>query len=537
MFNTLILAAGLGTRLSPLTNRIAKPLIPIVNSSPLEKQIKLAKELGTKKIHVNAHHLAGQIQKAATELGVNKVWVETELLGTGGPIYRIQKEDEENECGELLILNGDCEHNLDVKLFLEEAKSSGAICALLAIDNKNVNTLCINKENLLCGIKNKFGADGTKNATFTGISWYSEKALKMLNENERDIRDFWKKLCENNYAPFVCITKGNWLDIGTPGTLMEAIDNEITKKGFEAMQTAGSAGSGRMYYRMQSGGHSLILQQSHSKDLDFERFVSYGKLFNNLKLPVPEIYAVDNINKRVVMQDAGTLRLYDVAQPLIYYPEVLAKLITWQEKSTEVFEQNSELAGRVFDEKDYLWESSYFTENYLQNHLKKYTITNEIPKELTEFFKTIAKKAAKQQRVLMHRDFQSQNIMLKNEIIFIDFQGARNGSIYYDVASLLFDPYMRFSKETIENLFKLWHSANPLLKNIPFKNALEEFLIAGAQRVMQALGAYCFLSKQKKIQSFEQYIKPAEKQLKMLCEEFTSPHSICFEHLLNAMRL
>ena len=486
-----------------MTEQIAKPLIPIVDNSPLARQAALAKKLGSEKIHVNAHHLAEQVQNAATELGIDRVWIEKELLGTGGPIHRMWKEGER---GELLVLNGDCEHDLDVEFFLEKARNSGATCALLAIHNPEINTLCLNEKNLLCGIKNKFGTTGTSNATFTGISWYSAKAWEKIKENERDIRDFWKR-----EIPFIFIAKGNWLDIGNPKGLMEAINSQLNKtlnsQPNENFTAAGSAGSGRKYYRMQANGHSLILQQSHSEDKDFERFVRYGKLFSGLGLSTPEIYAVDETENRVVMQDLGSVRLCDAGQPMFYYPLVLEKLIVWQEASEKAFESDNELANRIFGESDYLWETSYFAKNYLQ--------MEKIPADLTEFFKDLAKKAAKQQRVLMHRDFQSQNVMVKeSQIAFVDFQGARNGSIYYDAASLLWDPYMMLPGENVKQLFTLWHSANPLLKNTSFENAWENFLIASLQRIMQALGAYCFLSRKKGIKSFEQYIEPGAKRLK-----------------------
>jgi aminoglycoside/choline kinase family phosphotransferase len=514
VLHTLILAAGLGTRLRPLTERIAKPLIPIVDSSPLARQAALAKKLGSQKIHANAHHLAEQVQNAASELGINRVWVEEELLGTGGPICRMQKEGER---GELLVLNGDCEHNLDVGLFLEKARNSGTACALLALDNPKINTLCLNEENFLCGIKNKFGEPGSSNATFTGISWYSAKAWEKIDESERDVRDFWKRLCEAGEAPFVFVSEGNWIDIGDSEGLMEAVSERLKKP--NNLAVAGTAGSGRKYYRMQANGHSLILQQSHTEDADFERFVRYGKLFSGLGLPTPEIYAADEKEKRVVMQDLGSVRLCDAQQPMLYYPLILEKLISWQEASEKVFEQDSELANRIFGESDYIWEISYFMENYLQGHLQ----IAEVSANLIASFKTLAKKATAQQRVLMHRDFQSQNIMIDNgNIAFIDFQGARNGSIYYDVASLLWDPYMMLPVETIKQLFTLWHSANQLLKNTPFETAWENFLIASMQRIMQALGAYCFLSKKKGIESFAQYIEPGAKRL----EEITNLASL-----------
>jgi MurNAc alpha-1-phosphate uridylyltransferase len=443
VLHTLILAAGLGARLRPLTERIAKPLIPIVDSSPLARQALLAKKLGSEKIHANAHHLAEQIEEAAPSLGIEKIWKEPELLGTGGPICRMFKEGER---GELLVLNGDCEHNLDVFLFLKEARASGQSSALLAIENEKINTLCIDEKKCLCGIKNKFGVAHANFATFTGISWYSEKAWGQINENERDVRDFWERLARAGDPPFVCIMEGDWLDIGSPEGLMEAIGCRI-ENGELRMEEAGAAGSGRKYYRMRSCSHSLILQQSHNEDADFERFVRDGKLFGSLGLPVPEIYAVSEVERRVVMEDLGSARLCDAAQPLMHYPAVLEKLIVWQEASGRAFAADSELANRIFDEKDYLWETSYFAENYLQGHLGK----GEIDESLSAFFKDLAKKAAAHPRVLMHRDFQSQNVMLAegNKIAFIDFQGARNGSIYYDAASLLWDPYMMIPKETV----------------------------------------------------------------------------------------
>ncbi|MDR3000584.1 MAG: phosphotransferase [Fibromonadaceae bacterium] len=507
MFHTLILAAGLGTRLRPLTERIAKPLIPIVDNSPLARQVALAKKLGSEKIHANAHHLAEQVQQAATTIGIDKVWVEEKLLGTGGPIRRMWQEGER---GELLVLNGDCEHNLDVEDFLKKARNSGATCALLAIDNPKVNTLCISKE-MLCGIKNKFGTEGTINATFTGISWYSAAAWEKINET--DIRDFWQ-----HEVPFVFITEGSWLDIGSSEGLMEAINSQLSTLNSQ-LEPAGVAGSGRKYYRMRAGEHSLILQQSYEGDADFERFVRYGKLFNCLGLCTPEIYGVSESEKRVVMQDLGSVRLCDVASPMMYYPQVLEKLIVWQEASERAFAADAELAGRVFGESDYLWESSYFAENYLQEHLG----IKEIPAELTIFFKDLAKKAAAQPRALMHRDFQSQNVMITNfQIKFIDFQGARNGSIYYDVASLLWDPYMMLPDETVKQLFTLWHSANPLLADVPFETAWEDFLVASTQRLMQALGAYCFLSKKKGLKAFEQYIAPGEQRVLPLIPKFST---------------
>src|SRR5690606_39336959 len=61
---------------------------------------------------------------------------------------------------------------------------------------------------------------------------------------------------------------------------------------------------------------------------------------------------------------------------------------------------------------------------------------------------------------LVHRDFQSQNLLLKDgKAWWIDFQGMRRGRQEYDIASLVFDPYMDRSEEDREAILSIWRSA------------------------------------------------------------------------------
>jgi N-acetylmuramate 1-kinase len=98
----------------------------------------------------------------------------------------------------------------------------------------------------------------------------------------------------------------------------------------------------------------------------------------------------------------------------------------------------------------------------------------------------------------------------------IDYQGSRLGSVYYDLASLLLDPYTLLPDAAIDELLRYYHqkSLNPL----PFAEMFRQFLLAAAQRVMQALGAYCFLSREKGLDPFRAYIAPGEKRLAWIVE-------------------
>ena len=120
----------------------------------------------------------------------------------------------------------------------------------------------------------------------------------------------------------------------------------------------------------------------------------------------------------------------------------------------------------------------------------------------------------------MHRDFQSQNIIVRNgEACLIDFQGLRPGLAQYDLASLLLDPYVDLTAAEREEL--LAHYLSGLLG--AGRPGQEQFLrlydLCAMQRLMQALGAYCFLSREKGIVEFAGHIPAGEARLRWLIRE------------------
>jgi len=92
--------------------------------------------------------------------------------------------------------------------------------------------------------------------------------------------------------------------------------------------------------------------------------------------------------------------------------------------------------------------------------------------------------------------------------------------MFYDIASLLWDPYVSLPLDLVKDFFEYWRFQYKGAKIYTKEDAWESFVHASLQRVMQALGAYCFLSKVKGIQKFEQYIEPGKKQLRILFAEF-----------------
>ena len=228
--NVLILAAGLGTRLRPLTSEIPKPLVRVYDKSILEIQMERAKSLGDVRLHANAHYLADQIVSEGERLGFEKVWVETpEILGTAGPLRRIYAAGYR---GGLLIMNGDAYCNFDLAAFVRNARNR-CEAALLAVDFPKVNTFRVGADGCLAGVAGRFGADTGTAATFSGISWYSDEALSRIRDGEFDIREFWKQEIAAGRAPFVDMSQlhATWIDMGSPEGLMAAVEARLAECG------------------------------------------------------------------------------------------------------------------------------------------------------------------------------------------------------------------------------------------------------------------------------------------------------------------
>ena len=285
---------------------------------------------------------------------------------------------------------------------------------------------------------------------------------------------------------------------------------------------AGCAGSQRMYYRLKQNMVTYILMVSPSHDKDFAKFLRLTQFYRLLEFPVPKVYCIDDNKKQVLLEDLGDTRLYDAIQSnpeltQTLYTQAIDTLLYLQTRCYQHYLECPDISSRIFDMNDLSWETQYFKKEYLINY-RKMNIPKKIDEALNKEFGHLAQLVESQPKTIMHRDYQSQNIMQDTvHIRVIDYQGSRLGSLYYDLASLLLDPYVVLSDENISCLFKYYHSKS--LSHLTLNDAFEHFLLAGAQRIMQALGAYCFLFQTKKLSYFKQYIPSGEKRLNWILKK------------------
>lgn len=158
-----------------------------------------------------------------------------------------------------------------------------------------------------------------------------------------------------------------------------------------------------------------------------------------------------------------------------------------------------------FNEELYCWEQEYFGEYFLGTHLGLKDWESILFNEGT---RGMARKLASLPRKMVHRDFQSQNIMICGEEVYlIDFQGMREGLPEYDIASLLYDPYVRLSGEERDELWDKWVDISE------GEADREIFYLCACQRLMQALGAFANIAHNKGNNWYLEQIPPAIKDL------------------------
>ncbi len=164
----------------------------------------------------------------------------------------------------------------------------------------------------------------------------------------------------------------------------------------------------------------------------------------------------------------------------------------------------------AFDTGMYRWEQEYFAEHLVGCHLQ------QSPEAFLEHpaLMQMAEMLAMLPRVPVHRDCQSQNIMLHgNQAWLIDFQGMRYGRGEYDLASLIYDPYMDNSEQECRELLALYEE----LTGAP--TDVEIFSACAMQRLMQALGAFANIGYNQNREWYLNLIPTGLRKLRHIAEQ------------------
>jgi len=274
-------------------------------------------------------------------------------------------------------------------------------------------------------------------------------------------------------------------------------------------------GSDRRYYRVRfSAEHSLILVKYNLDKAENSRFAGIAQFLRGVGVNVPSIHFHDPGQGLIWMQDLGEIDLWQYRAVswgirCRLYEATLNQVIVLHKTQPSLAENLGLEAG--FDESLYSWEQNYCFENCFQ---RVFGIPDKELKILTNDgrFRELSARLASYPRILIHRDFQSQNVILQaNDAYLIDFQGMRAGLAQYDLASILMDPYVSLSPTERHSLLHYYFERND--QNLSFAEFEQRFLECAIQRLMQALGAYGTIALVREKPEFLRHIGPALKNL------------------------
>jgi aminoglycoside/choline kinase family phosphotransferase len=264
--------------------------------------------------------------------------------------------------------------------------------------------------------------------------------------------------------------------------------------------------SGRTIVRLKAEGHPSFIGIHYTLDRkDNCYFLPVARFLKKAKLNVPEVL-YDNPGRNIALvEDLGEVDLLSIVdQPWEerepYYRSALEQLdrlfYTRPPKDLEL--------SPAFGAETYEWEQEYFIDNFVETHLGLDGTAMRADQHLIKLRENLGAS----HRNLIHRDFQSQNLILhEGKAWIIDFQGLRLGRQEYDLASLIYDPYLNHSEEEHEKLLAIWEDIS---EERPVPELLRDCAI---QRLMQALGAYANILHNQTIDWYAQHIPTGARLL------------------------
>lgn len=234
----MIFAAGLGTRLYPLTKNKPKALVEICGKTLLDRCLEKIIKVGCKRIVINTHHFADLIEqylennKYNAEIILSK---EEELLDTGGGLKNAKKYFSLKE--NILIHNVDIISQIDISAMQDNLNNSNALAILAVSKRLSSRQLLFNKENLLSGWQNtqtkqEIITRENQNLSplaFSGVHIIRPEVLKLMpNENKFSIINHYLELSKNNDLLAFKHENILWYDLGKYEQIAE-IERQISQ--------------------------------------------------------------------------------------------------------------------------------------------------------------------------------------------------------------------------------------------------------------------------------------------------------------------
>lgn len=220
------------------------------------------------------------------------------------------------------------------------------------------------------------------------------------------------------------------------------------------IKLAGDASS-RRYYRVSDAGtrRSFVLQAAEAfrpAEESSHLFLSARTLLENWGVPVPRVFARSPERGWILQEDLGDLPLQGDTRP-DFYDIAIDYLVAWTLASLK--QETTPHFRQYFDEEklsaEMRWTADYLVEKLL----------GADPQKFLAAVAPTCRWLDARPRFWCHRDYHARNLMLSSgRPVVIDFQDARMGPMTYDLASLLWDPYVPLPESERSRLLERWRS-------------------------------------------------------------------------------
>jgi len=508
-----LLGAGLGTRLRPLTENLPKPLLPLGGRPMILLAMEKLRAAGTRRFIINTHHCPEAWTQAFPEgrFGDAEVRLVHEplLLETGGGLANIAGLLDETD-HDLVIWNGDILSDVDLVAAHAHHRANGGEATLVVREQGPARNVRVTDEGDVTDLRDRLGKTDTA-YQYTGICVVTKAfAQSVPAAVESLVEHFLRRVqAKPGSVQGFLDSSAAWHDLGTleeyqavkaaferpvRGAISPA--DAARAHGFELAEQDAllKGGSGRRFHRVRAAsGASAVLCVYDDSRPENRLYGDIARVLRErLAVQAPAVLAEDQAAGVLVLEDLGATDLWSLAQgpefPWNPVASALEQVAAVHRLGVDGFAAAGVTLMEAFGPNLYQWERQYFVDNALGGRKPDRAVLDEMA--------SLAKELMGQPVVTIHRDFQSQNIMVRDDSAWlIDLQGLRHGCMFYDYASLAFDPYLkrpdmelwRIEIEDHAREVSGWQGSRDEFAHL--------FHVAATQRLLQACGAYGFLGR------------------------------------------
>jgi len=269
----MVLAAGRGERMRPLSDALPKPALPLPHGPVVSWAVNLAAAVGIPRVVVNSWHLAPAMESAVLRLAVPGVDVrlsrEDYLMGTAGGLALARNRGYLDDEGPVLVLNGDGVLNLEIARLIDRHNAGDHLVTLALLphlDPSRWSRVLLDREGRVRDLCPPGApSPGEVPLLYPGVMVVSRAALDLLEVTPSDIADrLWGPVRAEGRLGGTLVP-GHWREVGTPEDYLETVLSQLSDVPVvhPTATVAETAGVGRaMVGRASVIGSESVIEES-----------------------------------------------------------------------------------------------------------------------------------------------------------------------------------------------------------------------------------------------------------------------------------